>query len=366
MRAARIPQVLFFLTLPFVVAGWWGCAKGSGESTGGSSSTGISLASGTGGSGVGGGGIDTDGGTGGKGGACATTSVESHPVPIDLIFLVDQSDSMIGDKWAGTSKAVEAFFNDPASSGIGVGLEFMPKTPDDCVVSDYENLVVPIAPLPGNAFTLTNAMPAQAGVYGTPMYGALKGALMVATAFQDAHPLHKVSVVLATDAVLNSDCNSAGIDKIAPLAKSALEYDGVRTYAIGVEGTIIADLDQIAAAGGTTAAFDVTQDISQFSAALTALRKNAVGCDFEIPAPPNGKELDPKNVNFSYTPGGMGTSQVLPRANSLADCHGQPGWYFDNNSNPTTIVLCPASCTTVENDEKAKVDVLFGCRSVLN
>ena len=202
------------------------------------------------------------------------------------------------------------------------------------------------------------------------MYAALLGALKVATAYQDAHPKHKVNVVLATDGEPNT-CElaietPATIGDIAKLAKSALNYNGVRTYVIGVEGSIIANLNKIAAAGGTTAAYDITNDISDFSAKMKEIRSSALGCEFGIPLPPDGKDLDPGKVNFEYTPKGMGMPKLLLRADDLADCKGQPGWYYDSNFVPTKIILCPASCSTVEADLTAKVDVLFGCTSQLN
>jgi hypothetical protein len=76
--------------------------------------------------------------------------------------------------------------------------------------------------------------------------------------------------------------------------------------------------------------------------------------------------LVPDEVNFTYTPGGTGMPVTLPRADDLADCGDEPGWYYDNNKAPTKIVLCPASCNTVQNDSSAEVHVAFGCQSVLN
>ena len=256
------------------------------------------------------------------------------------------------------------FCNDPASHGIGAGMLLFPYSAWDCDLMHYETLTVPIDVLPANAFALTNAMPADALGTGTPTYPALKGALMQATAYQDAHPTHKVIVVLATDGDPNG-CDDA-IDDIAGLATSALGYDGVRTYVIGVPGATIANLDKIAVGGGTTAAYDVTKDITQFSATIAQIRLVGLGCDFQIPPPPQGQALDPDKVNFSYTPKGVGNPTTLLRASDLADCNGKPGWYYDSNTGPTKITLCPASCTTVQADSSAKVSVLFGCNSKFN
>jgi hypothetical protein len=208
-------------------------------------------------------------------------------------------------------------------------------------------------------------MPADATGVGTPTYGALKGALMAATAYQDAHPTHKVILVLATDGD-PTGCGGRSMDDIAALARNALNYNGVLTYVIGVSGSTIAALDEIAAAGGTTAAYDITRDISEFSAKMAEIRTAELGCDFEIPPPPNGQELDPNIVNFTYTPNGVGTPKLLPRADDLADCNDQPGWYYDSNTAPRKIILCPASCATVQVDSNAKVAALFGCQSVVN
>ena len=373
-RPASIHHRLFVsFTLSCVAAAWWGCSPVSETHTSQTSSTssagggGASSTSGTGGAG-GTGGLDVmvDGGGGDDTGACTSVSEAAEHIQLDLIFVIDQSGSMTGPKWVGTTAGLTKFFYDPASASIGAGLLYFPNhkaTP--CVPVDYATLDVPIAPLPSNAFALTNSMPADAKGTSTPTYGALKGALLAATAYQDAHPTHKVAVVLATDGDPNA-CGLTTINDVAALAKSARNYNGVVTYVIGVAGSVIPNVNKIAEAGGTTAAYDITNDISQFAAKMEEIRSAALGCDFGIPAPPNGKDLDPDQVNFAYTPKGMGSSKVLLRAEDLADCNGKPGWYYDDNFAPTKILLCPSSCSTVQADLDAKVSVLFGCKSQVN
>jgi uncharacterized protein YegL len=369
-RPARIHRpVIASLTLACLTAAWWGCSAGNeGPSTATTFGTGGS-SSGTGGSGTGAGPTDIDAGTGGgvdEAGACTSTSASAHRIPVDILFLIDRSGSMHGAKWTGTKSALTTFFDDPDSVGIGAGMVYFPSLKaDSCQVGSYEIPDVSIDVLPGNSFALTNSMPADATGVGTPTYVAMKGALMTATAYQDAHPTHKVILVLSTDGDPYL-CGAGTIDDIAALAASARNYNGVLTYVIGVAGSVISSLDKIAAAGGTIKSYDITQDINLFTAKIAEIRNSALGCDYAIPPSPTGMQIDPNDVNFTYTPKGIGNPKLLPRADDLADCNGQPGWYYDNNNTPTKIVLCPASCTTVSADHTAKVDVLFGCKSVPN
>lgn len=65
---------------------------------------------------------------------CATTSVRATQTPVDVYFVLDTSGSMddlIGpqeSKWNAIVAALSAFIDDPASSGLGVALEYFPTT----------------------------------------------------------------------------------------------------------------------------------------------------------------------------------------------------------------------------------------------
>lgn len=364
-RSRQIHKQVFLALVTAGLTAWMGCATPITNATTSSSSS-SSSSSGNGGSGGEGGGIITSSssGGGGEGGACFATGAEARRIPLDIIFLVDRSGSMAGPKWEGTRTALTSFFNDPASTGLGVGMVYFPAAKADvCTPQSYAQLDVPIGSLPTNAFDLTNSIPASPLGTSTPTYGGLNGALLAATAYQDAHPNHKVILVLATDGD-PTGCLPTEIDLIAGLAQNARNYNGVKTYVIGVQGSTIANLNKIAEAGGTNAAYDITQDINEFSAKIEEIRFEALGCDYEIPEAPPGQQFDPDLVNFAYIPKGVGAEKILPRANDLAECGDKAGWYYDNNLGPSKIILCPASCSTVQADTTGKVSVQFGCESI--
>ena len=350
------------LALSCVAAAWSGCAEEAGPD-GGAGGTFPVGAGGTNGLGGSGGGFASANGGAGGGGVCVSTSEKAEPTPLDIVLLLDRSSGYAGEPWTVITSALGTFFEDPVSDGISVGMVYLSTVKpfaDACDADNYKVLDVPIAPLPGNTFALTNSMPADAAG-GTPLHPGLQGALMAATAYQDAHPTHKVILVMTGDGDFNQCTDD--INPIAAMAKSAFDYNGVRTYVIAVQSPfqVLPNLDKIAEAGGTTV-YDAL-DISDFSEKMTEIRAAALGCDFEIPPPPGGQALIPDEVNFTYTPGGTDTPITLPRADDLADCGDKPGWYYDNNVAPTKIIVCPASCATIQNDSLAEVAAAFGCAS---
>jgi hypothetical protein len=70
-------------------------------------------------------------------------------------------------------------------------------------------------------------------------------------------------------------------------------------------------------------------------------------------------------VNVQYIPGNGGAPVDILHAQSAADCDPvQGGWYYDNNAAPTKILICPATCTTIEADDMGKINIVYRCPTI--
>jgi hypothetical protein len=106
--------------------------------------------------------------------------------------------------------------------------------------------------------------------------------------------------------------------------------------------------------------FDAYDVVFQRIAADVVTRVQ-IACDFDIPEPPAGKDLEFDKVAVNYVAGdGSGEHEFL-QARTAADCEAN-AFYIENN---TRIVLCPEACTVVQADEAAHVNVLFTCESTI-
>lgn len=339
-------------------AGGAGGASNNNDASASSSGVGAGFTTGSGEDGDGG--LDPDA-------SCASTSAAAELLPLDMLILLDRSGSMLGSKWSEVTNAIITFVNDAASAGMEVGLTYFPRGvagQNDCSDTTYSQLAVSIGELPTNSPVLVASIQSTSPSGGTPMRPALEGVLHNATAYQDVNPGHKVIVVLATDGD-PSGCSNNTVATTAELAERALRYNGVQTYAIAVEGATLSSLNQIAAAGGTTQAYDATSDIAAFSAKMAEVRASALPCELLIPTPPTGASLDVGLVAVKFTPG-SGADVEIPKADDAADCRGTQGWYYDDNVHPEKIILCPMSCATVQGEAQARLNVLFGCEPLLN
>ncbi len=363
---------------------------------------------GNGGSGNGGSAGDTNfGGTAGTsldgGGGlpnhCAADRYDGEPVPLDIFLLLDRSGSMRDSgKWSAVTNSVNSFLSSVPGSGVSVGITFFPVTwttpapqacagpadcgayapcllgqcapyvplaanTDSCVSVDYTQPRVPLTELPGAAGQVQAAMAAESpdGAI-TSIQPALQGAHDYARVVAEQRPDHQVVVVLATDGEPTgcSPNSISGAASIAAAANSATP--SVKTFVIGI-GDLSA-LNTIAASGGTGSAFIVSSGNAGqgFLDAMNEIR-GALTCQFKIPNPTTG-EPNKDLVNVGLTEPGKDQA-IIPRVNGPGACAGQPGWYYDNPSNPSQILLCPSSCDLVEFGGGVVVDVMIGCDSVV-
>ena len=102
-----------------------------------------------------------------------------------------------------------------------------------------------------------------------------------------------------------------------------------------------------------------------FDRIATAVERNSrIACDLAIPAPPGGSVLDPRLVNVVV----RGASETLiGKVANAAACRATGGWYYDNESRPTRVHLCPASCERANAELRAgsaAIEVQFGCITI--
>lgn len=247
---------------------------------------------------------------------------------------------------------------------------------DSCLAGDYAVPAVQIQDVATGAQALVSAMSSESPKGATPTAPAVGGAIQHAREWAQANPGHKVVAVIATDG-LPTECQPQEISSIANIAAAGLSGSpSVPTFVIGVfgKGDLGAqqNMDILASAGGTGSAFFITsdQDVTEgFLNALKAIQLQTLACDYQVPAPPDGSELDYGLVNVRHTPEGQAASKTVPYVASEAGCDpALGGWYYDSKPGqgtaPGKIVMCPATCAVLES-QGGEVDIAMGCQSVI-
>ena len=325
--------------------------------------------------------------------ACAKGTASAALSGVNMLVMFDRSTSMNDaavangpSRWTLASAALEAFFASTNAAGLNLALRFFPHdlpavgcTMSACSVDacaaplvDLGTLTADPAPTDAQEKALLDATASatptarargMGGMMsgGTPISAALGGALQWAKGQHMKTPDQNTVVVMVTDGQPNGCDEDVG--NISKLAADALAADGTRTYAIGLTGSQEADMNQIAAAGGTTKGIFVadgantTQDLLD---ALGAIRGAILDCDFPMPTPKAGVAVEPTLINVNLTPS-SGAMSTLPQVGSEASCTGSAGWYYDNPLNPSRIILCKSTCDSVTADPMASLEILLGC-----
>jgi hypothetical protein len=340
---------------------------------------------------------------------CASDSVTAQKSPLDIYVLFDQSGSMGqsvtgGTKWDVIKGALTTFVQSSgaAADGISIGIGYFPYiisgAPTGCSVDtdcgQYGPCVggiligtshlfgacaksdacqagtyvpdVQIGLLPGVAPSMVTSLGNHGPGGGTPTYPALQGAYAYANTWATAHPNDKTIVVLATDGD-PSGCDPTlnNVNTIAStlVAPALAGRPSIMTFVVGV-GSSLTSLNQIAVAGGTQQALIVdtagADPGGQFLKAMQNITGSALlGCQYGIPSPPSGPP-DYTKVNVQITPPN-GSPTTLTGVPDKAGCTGSGGWYYDNPSAPSQIILCDSSCSAISGTAGTQVEVLLGC-----
>jgi len=330
---------------------------------------------------------------------CAATTVSAKRAPANVLFIVDRSGSMNCNppptttsqdceqapvtadpakptKWTITREALKSAIGamPPTNSA---GLTYF-NVDNDCAVQATPN--VPVQPIDAAHVallgqSLDNITPAGL----TPIVGG------VTLGYQHLHAntfVGRKFLVLITDG--QETC--APLQKADFVAKTVVDAAavGIRTFVIGAPGSEPSRsfLSQIAFAGQTARVptcnhnalpadlgdchFDLTNTglnlATELNKALEAISKEALSCEYELPAAEAGV-VDTGRVNVVYTPT-SGAPQTLPQDNSKP-CASADGWQY--SADQQRIVVCGAACAKLRADEGqlSSVSIQLGCATVV-
>jgi len=178
--------------------------------------------------------------------------------------------------------------------------------------------------------------------------------------------------VLVTDGKPNSCAPDDG-DTLGNVAQAHLTATGIKTYVIGMTGAVFDTLETIAEHGGAPAhqqycAAGTNQchyynvgngDGQVFVDVLKKIQQNAIACTYQLPNTGGGLP-DLNKISVEYEPGNGGAVQPLTKVANANACQAD-SWYFDSND-PPNVILCPQTCTEVQADLQAKVQILVACQ----
>jgi hypothetical protein len=330
--------------------------------------------------------------------ACGASEQPAEITPIYMIFAYDKSGSMgddpvqnvfhLSQRWEPLKAGMLDFFANVGTTsggvapGVKAGIKFFPAAGDKTATchADYGISAASMTPLESPQ-PLIDALNRTTPGGGTPTLPAVMGAIASAKKIMTSDVGSIAVVVLVTDGepgIWNSttqtfdhDCAPTNADPslqndipgIVSVVRAA--YEGtprVSTYVIGI-GEAGDAMGEIATAGGTeylqldaSSAPETTRKL--FADKLNSIRTTAIPCMMSIPKTADFRK-DLVNVNFKHSDG-KPTESIGKSAGCSA-----PGWYFDNESTPTKINLCPAACSAIQKDQGGSLQILLGCPTLI-
>jgi hypothetical protein len=303
-------------------------------------------------------------------------------VPPNVILSLDKSGSMTkewldGDKkvtrWRSLYQTVSMILESHGAS-TNFGLKLFPSTsataqsPNDCAMDP--GVEVPVAP--NNGAAILAALPGpDADVQGaTPsMSGLVQAyeALLPFTSIGDQADVNREAVILITDGRVN--CGQTDAEMRSKAAAMVADTD-VKVYVIGVDivpnpldpddaddPTLAADLDALAAAGGTSQAIK-SDDADGLREALSQIIGEIVSCELDLGDKRPGRwdfvHVDVENVDhiaFSATAMTCDQAAALNAMSSDPKEH----YFVYSNAEQSKITICGDGCTRYKQIGTAQV-----------
>jgi hypothetical protein len=106
-----------------------------------------------------------------------------------------------------------------------------------------------------------------------------------------------------------------------------------------------------------------TFDADALADAITAIRGKALGCTYELPAPPPGESIDLGQVNVRVTLDGT-TVALAKRADPSDTCEADGCWDY-GAGDPPPVQILGKTCADLGAATEGKVEILVGCATIV-
>lgn len=270
--------------------------------------------------------------------------------------------------WGQIQTGLNAFYTNPANATTRGTLTFFPDAPPPvgaptcdtatCTTATSCGPRVTLSFLNNGSFpfTVSSQTPSAGDAPTSAAYdGVIKTAIPLTTTNPFVGSAHMAVMILASD--LNY-CNTS-VPAMAAAAAQALALYKIQTFVIGI-GVPASTTNTIATAGGGKA-FNLVANATlgvNLTAALNTIRQGVFPCSFALP--PAG-QFDPANPYLGYVSGLPPMLVPQTQVANAAACPPTGGYYYDNNLNPTQVVLCPNLCTTHLNTLNSAIKLVISC-----
>lgn len=294
-----------------------------------------------------------------------------HPVgPVDLVFVVDTSGSMV-EEVAGLESNLVGVVNALAGQDadphvIMVSAERAPFTLGVCAPAPLGSGMCPKdQKAPGYLHLAQQVgfdiLPKIDATFSTWAPQLRAGAVQFLIAVSDDE------VQAPYDPAKLGGAAAAADKWLATMKSGHAEFDGMRVGAMypftmcgsaAHVGTVWAALAD--KTGGPKV--DLCQtDFKKMADDLAAKLSTAAtrSCAWKVPLLP-GVPFETTATNLVASPLGK-AKQTIPHVADAAACGASGGWYFDSATAPTALVACPTTCSGVAADKGTVIDVELGC-----
>ncbi len=313
---------------------------------------------------------------------CSESKTEISRIPVVIQLVVDESGSMIGDKWKAQTGALGALFNDlkaAADPATFVGVTMFDDEVNTTIKPDTMLNASHVQQLLSAA---TKNSPSGGGT-GTLAaledgYASVEGFVPSSSSGLVLDEMKRVVVLVSDGEPSGGDTEQTSCVNLAGQKFGLTAPKGpILTFSIGIGpfpatgGYDPVFMGKVAQRGGTAPQgcnpaakalaglchFQVTPGQNAVATqqalvdAFTKIRAATASCEFSFTV---NDQTDLSNVKVEITDKDGNKTPV--------DKDAENGWSFDDESNPTKILLNGDACSVSSGTVSARVDVVVGCR----